>query len=130
MKRSVFLLVLLFLPLLCLGGCTPEEPPIGPPGEGTGTLPLLNAVTFSIGKADATLIYTAESAVLIDAGEDEDAAEILRFMQRKGIDKLDAFIITHYDKDHVGGADGILKADALPTVSCMAFLPFCCIIAT
>lgn len=73
------------------------------------TLSTLHAVTFSIGKADATLIYHEDFAVLIDAGEEEDAAEILLYMSRKGIRELDALILTHYDKDHVGGADGILR---------------------
>lgn len=110
MKRLFFTSALLLLALLCLGGCLgTEEPPIGPPGDTTNALPNLNGITFSIGEADATLLWNESHAVLIDAGEEEDAAEILRYMQRKGIKKLDALIVTHFDKDHVGGADGILN---------------------
>lgn len=117
MKRLFFLPVLLLVALLCLGGCFgTEEPPIGPPGSETDELPTLNGITFGIGEADATLLWNSNHAILIDAGEDEDAAEILRFMQRKGIKKLDALIVTHFDKDHVGGADGILNGVAVDAV--------------
>lgn len=61
-----------------------------------------------LGKADAIFILTAEHAILIDAGEAEDAVEILAFLQKRQIPALDAMIITHYDKDHVGGAAAVL----------------------
>ena len=64
---------------------------------------------LKIGKADAIIITTAEHTILIDAGEEEDAEEILTFLASKRIQTLDAMIITHFDKDHVGGADGILE---------------------
>ena len=115
MKRYFALLSLCLFVFGCLSGCigTTDDPTKDPTD---GTLPVLNAVTFSIGKADATLIWTAEHAILIDAGEIEDAAEILRYMQRKGIAKLDAFIITHFDKDHVGGASGIIEGTAIDRI--------------
>ena len=117
MKHLFFLLTVLLVPLVCLCSCLgTEEPPVGPPGEEIKTLPTLNGITFSIGEADATLLWNEDHAVLIDAGEEEDAAEILRFMQRKGIKKLDALIVTHFDKDHVGGADGILNGIAVDAV--------------
>lgn len=62
-----------------------------------------------IGKADAILVQSAGKTVLIDAGEDEDAAEILALLAKKRIKALDLMIITHFDNDHVGGADGILE---------------------
>lgn len=64
---------------------------------------------FSAGKADAILLYTDESAVLIDSGLDGYASQILSEMNRLGIGSLDAMILTHFDKDHIGGADEILE---------------------
>lgn len=69
-----------------------------------------------VGKADAILLSTAESVILLDAGEDEDASEILAYLEKKRVQRLDAMIITHYDKDHVGGADGVLKGIAVDAV--------------
>ena len=68
----------------------------------------LNAYFFEAGKADAVLLYTDESAVLIDTGEAGYGSEILSYMKEHGIESLDCLIITHFDKDHVGGAAQIL----------------------
>lgn len=104
---------LLFFLLLSIG-CTPspgQEQPV-PPIHHTDTMPVLTTVVFSIGKADAILVHNEKHAILIDTGEAEDAAEILTYLQQQEIAFLDALIVTHYDKDHVGGA-----ADILQTIS-------------
>ena len=64
---------------------------------------------FKIGKADSILISYQDHHVLIDTGEDDDAEEILDYFQANNIDKLHALVITHFDKDHVGGADKIVE---------------------
>lgn len=114
-----FFCFLLLLSLLLLPGC---ETGTGTPStDDTGktpanTLPTLTTVVFSIGKADAILIHNEEYAILIDAGEVEDAAEVLAYLKKEKIDRLDALILTHYDKDHVGGAAGILNGIAVGEV--------------
>lgn len=65
---------------------------------------------FSAGKADAFLLYTADSAVLIDCGEKGFGKEILEFLEEREITALDCLIITHFDKDHVGGAAKVLHS--------------------
>lgn len=64
---------------------------------------------LKIGKADAILLETMDYVMLIDTGEQEDAEEILELLNKKEIHKIDALIITHFDKDHVGGADQIIE---------------------
>lgn len=64
---------------------------------------------LSIGKADAIIISAKDHTILIDAGEDDHAEIILEYLRIKNIKALDVMIITHYDKDHVGGADGVLE---------------------
>ena len=64
---------------------------------------------FSFGKADAFLLLTEEGAVLIDTGESGQGKEILSFLEERGISELDTLIVTHFDKDHVGGAAKVLK---------------------
>lgn len=65
---------------------------------------------------DAFLLYNDQEAVLIDTGEKGDADIILEALRSRGIDKLKALILTHYDKDHIGGAPAILKA--VPVKKC------------
>lgn len=73
-------------------------------------------IVLRIGKADAIVVRCGAYTLLIDAGEEEDAAEILEFLAERRIPALDAMIITHYDKDHVGGADGVLDGIAVGVV--------------
>lgn len=65
-------------------------------------------VVFKIGQADAILLFSGAHTVLIDAGEKEDGEEILEFLKQRRVEALDMMIITHFDKDHVGGADTVL----------------------
>ena len=69
----------------------------------------LTAVFYDVGKADAILLYTENAAVLIDAGKNKAGQQILDDLAARGIEKLDFLIVTHFDKDHVGGADAIVK---------------------
>ena len=64
---------------------------------------------FQAGKADAILLTTDRSAVLIDCGEQGFGQTILDYLDEKGIEKLDCLIITHFDKDHVGGAAKVIN---------------------
>ena len=76
----------------------------------------LEVYCFSAGKADAFLLYTEESAVLIDCGEKGFGKEILAYMEEAGIESLDYLIITHFDKDHVGGAAKVINSTPVETV--------------
>ena len=65
---------------------------------------------FELGKADAYLISAGDSAVLIDCGESGAGKLIVQYMKEQGIRDLDCLILTHFDKDHVGGAAKVLKS--------------------
>lgn len=64
---------------------------------------------FDAGKADSILIEKADYAVLIDTGYDEDKQELLDELEKREIDRLEYLILTHPDKDHIGGADEIIN---------------------
>ena len=56
-----------------------------------------------MGQGDSELIVTDTAAVLIDAGEQSAADDILADLQQYGITKLDWIIGTHPHADHIGG---------------------------
>lgn len=77
---------------------------------------LMEIYCFSAGKADAHLIYGEDWAVLIDCGEKGFGGDILGYMDAHGIDRIDRLIITHYDKDHVGGAAKVINNTEIGSV--------------
>ncbi len=63
---------------------------------------------FKIGKADSFVMQTENSVVVLDTGETEDSEEIMEYLDDEGITDIDYLIISHFDKDHVGGASDII----------------------
>lgn len=93
-------LLLVFAAVLC--GCQTQN---------TDTLTL---DFYKIGKADAVFIRgTGDDgtpfSVLIDTGEADDAPEITEKLRAAGVDTLDYLILTHFDKDHIGGLPTLLS---------------------
>ncbi len=76
-------------------------------GEKLGSLRIR---CFKIGKADAYLLLTDSQAVLIDAGEEDDAQEIIAYLGEHEIPALDCLILTHFDKRSIGGVPELLGA--------------------
>ncbi len=106
MKRRTFSFrVLILTAILLLGavlvGCQTEN-------ETALTLDF-----YKIGKADAVLIRGTNAdgtpfSVLVDTGEADDAPEITEKIKASGVDSLNYLILTHFDKDHIGGLPAVL----------------------
>lgn len=77
--------------------------------------PALDVVFFDVGQGDAALVSTpAGRHVLVDAGpwSPEGGAGrfvILPYLERRGIRRVDAVVITHPDEDHLGGLPALLR---------------------
>lgn len=99
-RRTGFLVPFWVCMLLLLSGC----------GRQTMDNPGIRITFFDVGKGDAILIETERHSVLVDSGYDDTSEIILDYLAEKEIQRLDYMILTHFDKDHVGGADRILEA--------------------
>lgn len=111
--KRLFALLLSVMLLLGLTGCQDDPPPVfsRPTLEGFDST-IVGDVTIdilSIGKADAILITTKNHAVVIDTGEDDDGGKVLDALAARGVDTIDYLIITHFDRDHVGGAERVIS---------------------
>ena len=84
--------------------------------EEIGRLPQCTVEMIDCGQADAILIMTENCAILIDAGEDRDAPDIIETLDRYGITKLDMFVCTHPHADHIGGAQTIVEKYEIGTI--------------
>jgi competence protein ComEC len=75
--------------------------PVRPPPTG------LRVTFLDVGQGDAALLEVREGAILVDQGPPEgDAAAQLR---RLGIRRLAAIVLTHPQRDHIGGAPDVLR---------------------
>ena len=111
----ILALLLVILPLLPLTGCggATESSDLQASDPETSQLQMY---VFSAGKADAMLLTTEESAVLVDCGEKGFGQDILAYLESHGITRLDYMIVTHFDQDHVGGAAKIINNFPVGTV--------------
>lgn len=71
---------------------------------------------LKIGKADCIVINTGNKIVMIDTGEGENIDQVRDFMDEHNYAKIDTLILTHYDKDHIGGAKYIIEEYGVDTV--------------
>ena len=77
------------------------------------------AVQFlKVGKADAIVLLCGGEAVVIDAGEIGDGGKVLNALSEACIRSVKALILTHFDKDHIGGAAELLAEVAVERVFC------------
>lgn len=78
--------------------------------------PTLDLVFFDVGQGDAALLATPRGRhILVDTGPympggtSPVSHSVLPYLQRRGIEHLDAVIVTHPDADHLGGLPSILR---------------------
>ncbi len=79
-------------------------------GTAEAAIEPLTVEILKVGKADAIILQCGGETMVIDAGEEEDGQEVVDHLTAQGIDRVDVLIITHFDKDHVGGADTVAEA--------------------
>ena len=110
MKRFLGFLMIGVMTVPLFGGCGRKNPPLPSPS------PKPNIVmegceihVLSLGKADCTLIIADGEAMLIDAGYQEQGNDIVSYLHDNGINTLKYAVVTHGDKDHVGGMETVLR---------------------
>lgn len=97
MKRKIVSFLLLFSVIVSLFSCAKQA-------EVPFSIDIL-----SVGKADCIVIRTTSNTVMIDTGEAEKFPEIKAYLEANGIRTIDLLILSHFDKDHIGGAEQILQ---------------------
>ena len=95
-KKRVLIIALLAIALI-LTGCTKKEL----------NLSDYNVIYINVGKADAILIKKEDTNILIDTGTKNTTA-LEEALKEYNVNKIDILFITHFDKDHVGGASFVI----------------------
>ena len=138
--RRTFMLVIALVLMVCLLGIsacgqssddkTNRQPTASPSDETAGSTaasattqsanpgasPSLRVSYIDVGKGDCMLVQANGAAILIDAGYDKTAKDVLSLLQEQGIKQLDAVVLTHYDRDHVSGIYDIGKGVDIGTI--------------
>lgn len=96
-------LLLLFLFLLS-GGCRSKPEPRA------------SLVFFDVGQGSAALLQTPGGNILVDCGPESAQETLCRKLKSRGVEELQFLILTHFDEDHIGGADLILEQFSVETV--------------
>lgn len=96
MKRLLFPLLLAALLVGCVGCGTQADTDV-------------TITFFKAGKADAAVVQTEDAVILIDTGLAKNADELIESLTALGVEKIDVLIVSHFDRDHVGGAADIIE---------------------
>ena len=108
MKKICAALAALFALTALFTGCGKNQP-----DTGAGEAGQLRVTFLDVGKGDCILLEKDGAFALIDAGYADSADDVTALLKERGAETLEAFIITHYDKDHVGGAAAVINAVAV-----------------
>ena len=101
MKRWLAALLALcaLLSLCACGAAAPET------DGGTFSLDILDT-----GKSDCIIVYMDGVTVVNDAADEDDFDSICAALERRGVQRIDYLILSHYDKDHIGSAAALVRA--------------------
>lgn len=104
-KRRFFILTLCLLTsLFFLLGCSPGEVKLEDE--------TLRVHFIDVGQGDSILIQTPynKESILIDGGSRQAAQQVIEYLQKQGVKKINLLIATHPHEDHIGGLVEVLRA--------------------
>jgi competence protein ComEC len=85
------------------------------PGERVPPPPTgLRLTILDVGQGDAIVLQVPEGAVVVDQGPPE--ADVARQLSRIGVRRIAMLVLTHPQRDHVGGAEHVLEAHDVDTL--------------
>lgn len=110
--KRIGIVITAILMLMCCG-CSSKQTEVPKPPQVTGKF---DFTVLKAGKADGIILSTENQNIIIDCGEKSDGDKIVDYLKEKNITKIDYLIITHFDKDHVGGFPKVAEAVTIDNI--------------
>jgi competence protein ComEC len=107
-RRSRALAIVAFLAVLATVAWRAAPDPVLPPPSG------LRVTFLDVGQGDAVLLQVPAGAMLVDQGPPE--GHVARQLRRLGVRELSLLVLTHPQRDHVGGAADVLSSTRVHVV--------------
>jgi competence protein ComEC len=107
-RTALAALASLGLTLAVVAWATRPQPSWTPPAG-------LRVTFLDVGQGDSALLEVPGGAVLVDEGPPE--ADVAGQLRRLGVRSLTAIVLTHPQRDHIGGAPAVLERLAVGTVA-------------
>ncbi|MCR4692375.1 MAG: MBL fold metallo-hydrolase [Firmicutes bacterium] len=104
MNKNLKALLLFVLTAILLCSCGIAEQKTGKEGNEE-----FKVTVLKIGQADAIILKSSQHIAVIDCGEQDDGREIAEYLSDCGVKEIDYMFITHFDKDHIGGAAEVME---------------------
>lgn len=76
---------------------------------------------IDVGQAESILIVQDGFTMLVDSGDNFTGEDVVKYIKNLGIDKIDIFLITHFHRDHAGGAHKIISSLDVKKIVCHKF---------
>lgn len=105
MSYKKIMCICMILILLCSCKTETKKAAKAPAAENNFNISILK-----VGQADAIILKTANHTAVIDCGEADDGNEVVKHLTDAKTEEIDYLFITHFDKDHVGGAAEVVKS--------------------
>ena len=115
LRKKISILALLLVLLLLLAGCNALSHINGRMASDHLSLPAvgskgLRVHILDVGQGDAALLQFPEGeALLVDAGKNVDGPEVINYLEKQGIKRIDYVVGTHPHEDHIGGLDLVIR---------------------
>lgn len=106
---AIVLAIILIVVLLLIIGISRDTDTDDTSGSSSAQGKKLRVDFIDVGKSDCILITTDGRTIMIDTGCKETYDDVSGFLASLNIEKIDVLVISHFDKDHIGGTGKLLS---------------------
>ncbi len=100
--KYTIVLILLILTSFIISSCTFQDSSLTDSSS-------FRVICLNAGKADAMLLLSDNASIVLDTGNTGEGKVIVNTLKRLGVTSIDYLILTHFDKDHAGGAAYLIE---------------------